>query len=225
MKDRKNLIIIAVIMAIVATSMFLVVDITAVFLIAYVFALIGIAGVLICATQMLDKRETYPWSSAIPIQALTYLIIEVIFSAGVVVLQELEILNLSPGLFLVFHIVVAGFFAIRIMMMRGGSEHIETVGEKTEAKISVFKELRNETEILVRETQDEEVRETVKKFAEAVRYSDPVTNENMIETDKELLAKVQNLHNVLVDKEKLKKEIQQLEKLLEQRNIKAKMSK
>lgn len=225
MKDKKNLILIAVIMAVAATAMFLVVDISAVFLIGYGFALSGIAGLLITASQMTDKKDSYPWSAAVPMQALTYLIIEVVFSAVVVALKELDVFTINAAVFAALHILILAFFAVRIVMMKGGADHIESSGEKAEAKIRIMNELRSEMCMLVQEAENESIKSNLKKLEEAVRYSDPVTSEQMVDEDFALLERTKRLHSILNDEEKAVSEIDAIGEMLKLRNIKTKMSK
>lgn len=225
MKDKKNLILIAVIMAAAATAMLLVVEITAVFLIAYGFVLVGIAGLLIAALQMTDKKDTYPWGAAIPLQAVTYLIIEVVISIVIVVLKELGVYAFPPLWFAVIHILVLAFFAVRIVMMQGGADHIEAVGGKTEAKISAMQSLRMEVGLLVEEPAGQAVKEHILKFAETVRYSDPVSNSQLVDVELEMVQRVNSLRRNLGDEDRALAELETLEQMLEQRNIKIKLLK
>ncbi len=225
MNDKKNLIIVAVIMAIVATSMFLIVDISTVFIIAYVFALIGVAGLIITAMQIVEKKDVYPWGAAIPLQALRYLIIEVIVSVIVVTLRKLNLFELSAGYFAVIHIVILAFYAIRIVLMLGGKMYIEKMEEKNHTKVSVIKEMQAEVENLLSTVEGEGVKMSLKKLEEAIRYSDPVTGEELVKTDVELLAEVQRLHEALTDETELMRRTELFLKNLKQRNTKAKLLK
>lgn len=136
MKDKRNVIIIAAILAVVASLMFLLVTVTANFIIAYVFALVGIAGLLISTFIMLSKRENFAWVAALPRQALIYLVIQVIFSIVIVVLEQLAIYALPVAWFIVIHAVILAIFAIRLIMLRGSIAHIEKRDEQVKQKVS-----------------------------------------------------------------------------------------
>jgi hypothetical protein len=76
--------LIALILAVVATSLFLVVrEVTALFSIAYGFTLLGIAAFWWSGMSLVGNVESYPWGMAFPITTYRYLSVELVFSAEI----------------------------------------------------------------------------------------------------------------------------------------------
>lgn len=225
MKDKKNVIIITAILVIVVSLLFLTVTVTANFIIAYIFALIGIAGLLLCTFTMLNKKGMYPWIAALPSAALTYLIIEIIVSAVVVVLEQLYVFALPFVWFIVIHVALLAIFSIRIVMLRGGAEHIEKTGEKVGPKVQHIKSLQADIELLISQTDDAALQAKIKALAEMVRYSDPMSAPELAPLEQQLAIKVGELKASLADPEKAAIVIGVAEQILEERNKKCKLLK
>lgn len=222
MKDKKNVLIIAAIFVVVASLLFLVVVPNTLFIIAYIFALIGIAGLVIATFLMLNRKDRYPWAAAFPQQALIYLISEVVISAAIVLLDQFAVWSLPTLWFIVIHAALLALFAIRIIMMRGGAEHIDARGEAVKEKTSFIKSLQADVEILKQQTPDAELKEKLKAYAEKIRYSDPMSATEFISTEAQLAAKTGELKASMDKPEKAKQLILEAEMLLEERNTRCK---
>lgn len=222
MKDKKNVLIIAAILVVVASLLFLVVVPNTLFIIAYIFALIGIAGLVIATFLMLNRKDRYPWAAAFPQQALIYLISEVVISAAIVLLDQFAVWSLPTLWFIVIHAALLALFAIRIIMMRGGAEHIDARGEAVKEKTSFIKSLQADVEILKQQTPDAELKEKLKAYAEKIRYSDPMSATELISTEAQLAAKTGELKASMDKPEKAKQLILEAEMLLEERNTRCK---
>lgn len=222
MKDKKNVVIISVILAVVFSLSFLLVDITADFIIAYLFGLLGIAALLICTFMMLKKKGSYPWIATIPMQALRYFIIEVAFSFIVVVLEQLQIFTLPSVWFVVIQAIILAIFAIRIVLLRGGAEHLDVRESEIKAKTSYISSLKTEIDLLINRTENSELKSQLKKLSEKIRYSDPMSAPVLAPIEAQLLSKAGELKGSLDDSGKAKDLIKEISLLLEERNVKCK---
>jgi len=171
---KTNITIGAMLGAVVVSLFFLLVTVTALFVVAWLFALIGIAALWFGAVYMVEHAKSYPWFAAFPATLGRYLIVELIFSALFVILEQTGAYILPIAWFVVLHLVLLAGFAAFALLLKGGKETIELRDQ--EAKTKVF-----EWKSLVADVQS--IRENAPQFAgqigpvvDALRYSDPMSN-------------------------------------------------
>lgn len=225
MKDKRNVIIIAAILAVVASLMFLLVTVTPDFIVAYIFALIGIAGLLICTLVMISKKENFAWVSALPHQALIYLIIQLVFSIVFVVLEQLAVYTLPVAWFIVIHAVILAIFAIRLIMLWGSVKHIEARDEQVQQKVSFVQSSQVEVELLAAQTADSSLQDQLKSLAEKIRYSDPMSAPALAPIEAQITEKLQALKASLNQAEVAQTILSDIHQLLDERNKKCKLNK
>lgn len=151
MDHKRRIIVISAVIAVIFTLLFLVIrPVTALFLISYAFTLAGLAALCWAVCALAREKESYPWAAAIPFAVRNYLIISLVISGIAVLLEQLAKwnagavrlvefigrLNLQPGWYLLIHFVLLLVFAIRVIMLRGGKEHIEALDAQTKAKVA-----------------------------------------------------------------------------------------
>lgn len=218
MRDKRNVAIIGAILAGVCSLLFLLVKVTANFIIAYGFSLLGIAALVACVFAMVNRRGSYPWIGALPIQARAYLIVQVILSAVVVLPEQLGVFTLPVLWFLVLHAAIFAVFAIRMVMLHGGAAHIEKREAEVREKTGYLAGLKTELNTLLGNTDDLSVQEKLKKLAEAVRYSDPMSPEEVASLEMKMMTKAGELKAILANGEQAKAVIGEISLLLEERN-------
>ena len=136
MKNNVKIILGGVIVAVVASLLFLVIPITDAFIISYIFTLIGI--ICTCATLCAFKKDKVPQSFAYISSATSYISVSVIFSIIAC------IFNLSLNWTLVVHVVILAVFAIRILALSSANKHITQLDEIANKKSAEFqKEKQN----------------------------------------------------------------------------------
>lgn len=242
MDHKKRVILICAILAVVFSLLFIVIrPVTVLFLVSYFFALVGLAGFCYTSCYVIDHKDSYPWLLALPKTALTYLIIELIISAVVVLLEQLakwnanavglmELigkLNLASGWYVLIHAALLLIFVIRIIALRGGQEHIEARGEQVRKKILSLKLLQADVELLASEASDEGLKKDLSALAEAIRFSDPMSADALTPLEGAIEAKVAKLKlaisdNILKNADVIIKEVNLL---IEERNKKCKLLK
>lgn len=221
MKTTKtSFVLIAVILAAVATLSFLVLDVTAVFVIGYLFTLLAIAALLFSALFLLDNVRTYPWGAAIPLQAASYLAVVAVVSIAAVLLERFGA-AISPTWFFVVQAAILAFFAIRIVALNVGRVEIERVDGKLRADTAGWKALIVETEALAARSAE------VKPVLDAIRYSDPVSDARLADCEKGIRDGIGALRRALDtnEPEKIGALRQDLLCLINERNAKAKLLK
>jgi hypothetical protein len=170
-------ILIAAILAIVASLAFLVVEVTALFIAAYIFALLAIAVMLCGNLFLLNNTRSYPWGAALPQTTATYLIFEFAVSLIAVILEQIAKVTVPAKWFVIVQVVILAVFAIRLIMLNAGRVEIERVGDKVKANTFDWKMLIADVEALAAKSPD------VKPLLDAVKYSDPVTSPALAEYD------------------------------------------
>lgn len=80
-------------------------------------------------------------------------------------------------------------------------DEIENQEEKLDQKVSAMRTIQSKVSQLTLLCEDEEIASEVKKFAEEVRYSDPVSCEALDEIEEDLAAIVHDLHQAILDED------------------------
>ena len=219
--NSKSLSAIAGIIFIIITALFFVVKISALYIAAYVFALIGIAGLLFGGLHLLKNPKTYPWAAAIPMVLASYLIIDIVFSAVFVILEQTGVFILNTAIFAAIHAVILAFFAIRIIMLNAGKKEIERIEEKVKESTFDWQMLVADLKALSDKSPE------VKPVLEAVKYSDPVTSPKIAEYDENIRDSVAALEKAVDagDADKVAALCTTLQRQIKDRNNRAKQLK
>jgi hypothetical protein len=140
MKNKASIILISVIFAVLASLSFLLVEVTTLFITAYIFTLIAVAVILFASLYVLNNPKSYPWSAAVPQVAWAYFIVSIVISALFVVLEQIGVFAVSVKLFVVIQAAFLASLAIRVIALNAGKIEIERVenNPKTQAKRAEF---------------------------------------------------------------------------------------
>jgi len=168
---------IALIMAIIATSFFLIVKITSLFVVAYIFTIIGISLFFLGSIYLLHSMKNYPWFAIFPITVFRYLIIQIIVSALFVTIENLFSLSLPTPLLLIIHIALLGFFGVLLIIQKGGKEIIEELDEKIQEKYIDLHSIQLDVEA-VKERVPDQAKE-IGTVIDALRYSLPMSHDSI----------------------------------------------
>ncbi|MDR1581152.1 MAG: hypothetical protein LBS35_12410 [Synergistaceae bacterium] len=177
LSNKRYATLIALILAGVASLLFLVVRITPLFLIAYAFALFGIGGFWLSSVYLFENMGDYPWLAAFPVALLRYLAIEVLFSAVFVILEQLPVFRLPPVWFFLIHVVIAAYFAVNLILLKGGKEIIERRDEVVREKTRTLAFLLADVSAILERTP--EMAKDIRPVADALRYSDPMSHPSL----------------------------------------------
>ena len=138
MKNNIKIILSAVIIAAVVSLLFLVVPVTGAFVISYIFTLVGICGVAGSLCVFGNGNNKAPQGFAYISSAVTYVIVNLIFSVIACVIV------LSLKWTLVIHVGILAVFVIRIITLSSGNEYTSKLDEVSNEKSKEFqKEKQN----------------------------------------------------------------------------------
>jgi hypothetical protein len=130
---------------------------------------------------------------------LRYLIIEVLFSAVFVILEQFSLFRLPAVWFLLAHGVIAACFSVYLVLLKGGKEHIEhRDGEIREKTQSLAFLLADVSAIL---EQTPEGTKNIQPVVDALRYSDPMSHPSLERYENDIKDSVVRLEQAASEKD------------------------
>lgn len=190
---------------------------TAAFWISYGFAVIAFAAQLIIWKAALGRSESLKSKFlGFPVVhiGIVYLIVQVIALAVFLFIPTLPIWSA-----VVACAVVAGVSAVCMIASDVGRSEIERVSAKVREKTFYIKQLQTEVELLAGAETDAATKSELAQLAEKIRYSDPMSDEQLADIEDRITAKITELKSS-TDKTEI---INELNSLLDERNRKCKL--
>jgi hypothetical protein len=226
--NKKYATLIALILAGVASLFFLVVrEVTPLFLTAYAFALLGIGASWFSSVHLLENMQGYPWFAAFPAALLRYLVVEALFSFVFVVLEQLSLFRLPPVWFLLGHALIAAYFAVNLVLLKGGKEAIERRDAEVREKTQTLAFLLADVSAILERTP--EAAKDIQPVADALRYSDPMSHPSLERCENDIKDSVVRLEQAASEKdadaEKISALCVTLLRQIKDRNNRAKLAK
>ena len=194
-------------------------DKTATFWIAYVFSVVAFAVQIPLWKIAFGKKDTLKSKFlGIPVVhvGLTYLITQLIAFAVFMILSMLPV-----WLAIVVCSIILAISALCAIAGQAGANEINRVEEKIKVKRAFIQFLQTDIEMLAETETDSETKIALKKLAEKVRFSDPMSHEMLGELESRITAKVEDM-KTSSNKISLVREV---EVLLIERNKKCKILK
>ena len=193
-------------------------DKTATFWAAYAFSVVAFA-VQIPLWIAFGKKDTLKSKFlGIPVihVGLTYLIIQLIAFAIFMIFPTLPV-----WLAVVVCTIILAISALCAIAGQAGANEINRVEEKIKVKRAFIQFLQTDIEMLAETETDSETKIALKKLAEKVRFSDPMSHEMLGELESRISATVEGMKTA-ADKKTL---IEEITTLLTERNKKCKILK
>ena len=129
------------------------------------------------------------------------------------------IVSVPAWVALVIAILLLAGAAIGVIITDNIRDHVEAIDEQVKAETKAVSYFRLNTAGLADQAQDSEVRKTLEKLEEDIRYSDPVSSDATKEIELEIQTKIETLKTSFsADKETLLQQITELSNLVKERN-------
>lgn len=192
---------------------------TAAFWISYVFTVIAFAAQIAIWKAALGRNESLKSKFlGFPVVhiGIVYLVIQSITLATFLFIPTLPIWSA-----VVACAAIAGVFAVCLITSDVGRSEIERVSAKVQEKAFYIKQLQADVELLSGAETDAATKSALTQLVEKIRYSDPMSNEQIADIENRITAKIAEL-KFSTDKVKI---IDNLNALLEERNKKIKILK
>ena len=194
-------------------------DKTATFWTAYALSLIAFAVQIPLWKSALGKKDTLKSKFlGIPIihVGITYLIIQLIAFAVFMIFPTLPV-----WLAVVVCSIILAISALCAIAGQAGANEINRAEEKIKVKRAFIQFVQTDIEMLAESEPDVETKSELKKLAEKVRFSDPMSHEMLGELESRISAKVEEIKTA-TDKKGL---VAEVTTLLTERNKKCKILK
>lgn len=216
--NKATAIIVPVVLIVLFTLAFLILEKTPITIISYVVGIIG--SILFCAGNIyfVSTETGYPWVAAIPMTLWRYIITATLLS-GVFVIGERFIPTFNiPALVLVIgQIILLAFFFVMLVLMHTGKEYIESVDQKVAIKRQFIMELINDL-TSIKQNAPDEVKKDIQNVIDAVRYSDPMSSNAVAAIENEIKDNVERLGQQ-TDPEQIRELCLTIDRQIKERNI------
>lgn len=192
---------------------------TVAFWISYVFTVIAFAAQIVIWKAALERTESLKSKFlGFPVVyiGIVYLVVQVIALAVFLFIPTLPIWSA-----IIVCAVIAGVFAVCMIASDVGRCEIERVSAKVQEKTFFIEQLQTEVELLADVETDIAIKSALTQVAEKIRYSDPISGEQIANIENLIATKVDGL-KFSTDKVKI---INELNSLLDERNRKIKILK
>lgn len=142
----------------------------------YIFIMLAFVGQLACAKIAFNAENLTKLFYNIPLIRISYstLIVSIVLGTVCMVIPDLP-----NWIGAILCVIVLGFNAIAVMQAKTGAELIGEIDEKVSNNIQFIKSLRADAASLVQRANDDGIKAAAKKVSDALRYSDPVSNEKL----------------------------------------------
>lgn len=190
---------------------------TATFWTAYAFSVVAFAVQIPLWKIALGKKVSLKSKFlGIPVihVGITYLIIQLIAFAIFMIFPTLPV-----WLAVIVCAIILAISALCAIAGQAGANEINRVEEKIKVKRAFIQFLQTDIEMLVERETDAETKAELKKLAEKVRFSDPMSHEMLGDLESSITAKVEEMKTA-ADKKVL---VGEVEALLVERNKKCKI--
>lgn len=194
------------------------------FWVGYIFITAAFIGQLICSYTVFKTGFSKKTFYNLPIIKTGYigLVLSVVFGT-----LTMAIPAIPSWAGAIICLIILCFEVIAVIKVKTASEIVNTIDEKSKAKTQLIKVLTAETAELVSRAKSETAQQACQKVYDAVRYSDPVSSEKLVEIENKLESKIAELSNSLSssDEEKTKIIAEEAIVILKERNAKCKLNK
>lgn len=160
----------------------------------YIFITIAFIGQLVCAYIALKTDDKTKLFYNIPIIRVSYtgLILTIVFGA-----LCMAIPNLPNWVGIIACLLVLAFTAITVIKAKAAADIVENIDAKVKAKTIFVKTLTVDAESLFARATTSEAKEACKKVYEAVRYSDPMSNDALAGVESQIALKFIEFSNAV----------------------------
>lgn len=194
------------------------------FWIGYAFITIMFIAQLACSILFFKQDTKEKRFLNIPVINLSYTALLVSIIVGAV---AMAVPFVPYWVGIILDILIVAFYAIAIISSKAAADTIENIDKKVKTQTFFIKSLTVDAETLLSRAKSDETKAIAKKVYEAIRYSDPMSNETLSSVESQITVKFNEFSNaVMEDNNPLAKTLgNELIILVNDRNKKYKLSK
>ena len=194
------------------------------FWIGYAFITLIFIAQLVCSIVFFKQDSKEKRFLNIPVISLSYTALLVSIIVGAVAM----VVPLMPyWVGIIIDVLIVAFYAITIITSKAAADTIENIDNKVKAQTFFIKSLTVDAERLLPRAKSDETKAIAKKVYEAIRYSDPMSNEALSSVESQIAIKFNEFSNAVIEDNKptAKAIGNELIILVKDRNTKCKLSK
>lgn len=194
------------------------------FWIGYAFITLIFIAQLVCSIVFFKQDSKEKRFLNIPVISLSYTALLVSIIVGAVAM----VVPLIPyWVGIILDMLIVAFYAITIIASKAAADTIENIDNKVKAQTFFIKSLTVDAERLLPRAKSDETKAIAKKVYEAIRYSDPMSNEALSSVESQIAIKFNDFSNAVIEDNKptAKAIGNELIILVNDRNTKCKLSK
>lgn len=162
------------------------------FWVGYAFITIAFIGNLICSFLFFKKENKGKVFLNVPIINLAYSALIVSLIVGAVAMAVPQI---PYWIGVIVDVLVLAFYAIAIVKASAAADIVNDVEQKVKAQTFFIKSLTVDADSLMARAKSDEMKAETKKVYEAIRYSDPMSNDALASIENQ----IQNEFNAFAD--------------------------
>lgn len=153
---------------------------------SYIMIMLAFIGQIGCAKRAFKESEAERFFLKMPLVTISYIALILSIAAGAVCML---IPDLPNWVGVIICALILGFNAAAVVQADTATDVISDIEQKTADKTAFMKQLKADAEILSGRSMQPEIKSIVKKVCEAIRYSDPVSNVNLADTENDIKRK------------------------------------
>ena len=185
------------------------------FWLSYIFTVIAFASIIVLTAQLYSKKATLSETFLhLPLFSVLWIYFVVQLIAGLVLMTGI----FSVAISLVVQVVLLCMFAISGASALLGKNIVSAIESRTKENVVTIRSLAIEVQSMSAHCGDAALKGKLAKLAEAIRFSDPMTNGAVSVIDSDIRTRVYSLPGMLADPEKCGGESDALLLLVGRRN-------
>lgn len=198
--------------------------VTASFWVGYAFITLAFIGNLICSLLFFKEENKNKIFLNLPIITISYSALVVSLIVGAV---AMAMPSIPYWVGIIVDVLVLAFYVIAILKASAAADIVSDIDKKIKTQTFFIKSLTVDAETLMARAKNDEIRAEAKKVYEAIRYSDPMSNDALAGIEAQITIKFnefsQAVENNSIDESKSKSA--ELLILINDRNKKCKLLK
>lgn len=190
----------------------------------YIFILLAFIGELAISYFAFQAKNLQKFFYQIPLIRISWIGLILIFIFGT---ATMAIPNLPNWLGIIVCFTVLGFNFISLLKARAAGELVSQLDDHLKIHTSFIKSLSANAAGLTSSAETSFAKKESKRVYEAIRYSDPMTNEHLLDIESKIQSKLEEFSDLILtdDVNAIKKQADDLISLIKNRNQQCKLMK
>ena len=159
---------------------------TGAFWVGYIFITAAFVGQLICAFIAFKAENIEKMFYNVPLISLSFIGLIVMAVVGTL---TMAIPNLPNWIGIIVCAIVLAFTAIAVVKASMAADNVQQVEQKVKAQTFFIKSLTVDADTLLSQAKSDEIKAECRKVYEAVRYSDPMSNDVLAVAESQITLK------------------------------------